>query len=265
MRTKRLLVCKSPDFKVDYAINPWMKPGTSNPDRAVQQWEQMVATIRETGVAVEVVEFPPNSPQELIWTRDEFILINGTIVLSHFKYDVRKAETPYYQAWFEEQGFKTEQAIGILEGGNIIPHAGRYFIGAGFRGEVHDAEQLAKQLEVEIVPLRVTSDSFFHIDLAFLSVDDHHAFYYPPAFTDDALGRLKSFVANLHEFSEDEMNGYCANSIVIGNNIIMQANNPNFKAKLEALGKRVHEVDVSEFKSIGGGGIHCLTNVLEWE
>ena len=60
------------------------------------------------------------------------------------------------------------------------------------------------------------------------------------------------------------MNGYCANSITVGDHVITQTGNDSFRQKLEALGKQVHEVDVSEFKNIGGGGVHCLTNVLEW-
>jgi N-dimethylarginine dimethylaminohydrolase len=261
---KRLLVCESSDFQVDYSINPWMKPGTSNPEEAVRQWHKMVEVVAATGIEIEVLEFPAGSPQELIWTRDAFAMIEGQIVLANFKYDVRNLEVPFYRAWFEQHGFHPVQAIATMEGGNMIPHAGRYYIGTGFRSTEADCRQLASQFDIEVVPLAVTDNVFFHLDLALFSLDADNAFYYPPAFSADAVKTLKSQIKNLHELSEQEMNGYCTNSIALGDEVIMQSGNPAFRRKLETLGKKVHEVDLSEFKNIGGGGIHCLTNVLEW-
>lgn len=265
MTPRRILVCRSADFKVDYSINPWMKPGTSSSSLAIHQWEQLVEIIRGTGVEIVTVEFPADAPQELIWTRDEFILINDRIVLSNFTHDIRKAETPYYEAWFAKNNLRTERAGATLEGGNIILHGGRHYVGVGYRGTAVACKQLERQLGIEIVALEVTSNDFFHIDLALLTIDSENAFYYPPAFTTRSIDTITSQIKNLHELTEAEMTGYCANSIVIGNLVIIQSGNPSFKAKLENLGKQVHEVDVSEFKNIGGGGIHCLTNVLEWE
>ena len=264
-RPKRLLLCRSANFQVDYSINPWMKPGASDPQQAVRQWQQLVKTLRATGVELEVAEFAPDAPQEVIWTRDAFALIDGRIVLANFKYPVRRRETPYYQEWFAQHGFETEAASVTLEGGNMIAHGGRYYVGTGYRAEASDCEQLARQFGIEVVPLAVTSNDFFHLDLAFLSLGDATAFYYPPAFTPEAQHTLQAQIKDLHEFSEAEMKGYCANSITLGDTVIMQAGNSSFKRRLLDLGKDVREVDVSEFKNIGGGGIHCLTNVLEWE
>jgi N-dimethylarginine dimethylaminohydrolase len=258
----RLLVCRSQDFKVDYSINPWMHPGTSDPEHAVTQWQSLVGTLTELA-EVEVAEFPADAPQELIWTRDAFIVHDKRIILANFKHEVRRAETPFYKQWFEDHGYSVEQSVGTMEGGNTIRHNGRYYVGTGIRAEASDCDALAKQLNTEVVPLPVTGDQFFHIDLAFLSLDEHNAFYYRPAFSPEAVKTLQSRIKNLHELSEPEMNGYCANSITIGDHVIVQADNPTFKQRLEALGKQVHEVDLSEFKNIGGGGVHCLTNVLE--
>lgn len=260
---KRIVVCQSQNFQVDYSINPWMKPGTSDSQRAIRQWQEMVSVISKLGVKLVRVEFPDDAPQELIWTRDAFQLIHGQIVLANFRHAVRRAETPFYRQWFEENGYKTITAEATFEGGNTISHAGVYYVGTGFRAEVSDCEQLARQLDIEVVALEVTDNTFFHIDLALISIDQDNVFYFPPAFTPAAQQTLQSRIPGLHELSESEMQGYCSNSVAIGNNVIIQSGNSSFKTKLEHLGKTVHEVDVSEFKNIGGGGIHCLTNVLE--
>ena len=69
-------------------------------------------------------------------------------------------------------------------------------------------------------------------------------------------------VPNLLEFSKDEAYGFCANSIVTGHHVIQQKGNPTFIEKLKQLGYASIEVETGEFMK-SGGGIHCLTNILE--
>jgi N-dimethylarginine dimethylaminohydrolase len=75
---------------------------------------------------------------------------------------------------------------------------------------------------------------------------------------------LKKLVPHLIEFSKEEAYGFCANSIVTDHHIIHQKGNPTFSNKLNKLGYVSVEVDTSEFMK-SGGGIHCLTNILEEE
>ena len=55
---------------------------------------------------------------------------------------------------------------------------------------------------------------------------------------------------------------FCANSVVVGRDIVMPACPDRVAAELERRGMRVRLVDVSEFHK-GGGSIRCLTNPLD--
>ena len=47
---RRYLMCRPEHFRVDYAINPWMDVDTAvDPDRALAQWDTLVATLRAAG------------------------------------------------------------------------------------------------------------------------------------------------------------------------------------------------------------------------
>ena len=50
-------------FRVDYAINPFMDPAVQpDPARASDQWRGLVATLREVGARVDVIEQRPDAP-----------------------------------------------------------------------------------------------------------------------------------------------------------------------------------------------------------
>lgn len=262
---KRLLLCKPHNFRVEYAINPWMKIGSGDPARALQQWESLVQTLQAIGVETEIADFPADASPEVTFARDQYIALDTAsgprIILANFQHAERQPEVPYYGRWFAEHGFTTETAQATFEGGNAILHGGKLYIGTGYRADETDCTVLANQFDTEVIPLPVTDNRFFHIDIALFTLDDNHAFYYPPAFTEAAQQILKRHIPSLHELTETEMQGYCANSLALGDHVIVQSGNPSFCHKLRQLGKTVHQVDVSEFKH-SSGGIHCLTNTI---
>jgi len=257
----RILVCKVDNFGVDYSINPWMKPEENDPELASRQWHDMLAVLQKHA-DIEIANFPDDAPQEIFWTRDGYGVIDGKIVLAQFAKPERQPETAHYRQWFADRGYETVEASTTFEGGNIVHHGpGVYYVGIGDRAESDDPAKLSQQFGVEFVGLDVTSNHFFHLDVAMLSLGDH-LFYYPGAFTSRAQAIIKKRIPNAQELSESEMLGFCANSIAIGDTVIIPANQHTFRAKLESIGKQVVEVDLSAFLSIGGGGVHCLTNTL---
>ena len=50
-------------FRVDYAINPFMDPAVQpDPARALDQWHELVATLRGLGARVDVVPQRADAP-----------------------------------------------------------------------------------------------------------------------------------------------------------------------------------------------------------
>ena len=85
-------------FRVDYAINPFMDPAVQpDPARALDQWHGLVATLRELGARVDVIEQRPDAPDMVYAMNLGLGLVGPTgraVVMSHMRYPQRRMETP---------------------------------------------------------------------------------------------------------------------------------------------------------------------------
>ena len=72
--SQKIVLMSSPEyFKVEYAINPWMVPGTNiDLELAKNQWNGLKRTIEEAGAEVKVV--PPNENHpDLVFTAGDHL------------------------------------------------------------------------------------------------------------------------------------------------------------------------------------------------
>jgi N-dimethylarginine dimethylaminohydrolase len=262
---KRVLLCRPSHFTVDYIINPHMQPHSVDRKRALQQWQALVTALENQHIVVDVIEQQPDVP-DMVFATDQGIVRDGAVLLANFRYEQRKMERHYYREWFRTHGFRLRALSNIFpfEGGDTLFFGDMLLVGTGFRASLASCEELAEKLQTDVFPLRLINPNFYHLDMCFLPLDSDTAFYYPPAFSQNSRHLLQKLVKNLHEFSAEEAEGYAANSVVNDDIVTTQAGLHSFNQKLEALGKKVVEVDVSEFKK-AGGGVHCLINALEWE
>ncbi|HVX56200.1 MAG TPA: arginine deiminase family protein [Candidatus Saccharimonadales bacterium] len=261
---KRVLLCRPDHFTVDYIINPYMQPYSVDRTKAQRQWDALATTLRGLNIVVEVIPQQPDVP-DMVFATDQGIVRDGAVLLANFRYPQRQKERVYYRDWFREHGFRLRALSNIFpfEGGDTLFFADMLFVGTGFRANVASCEELATKLKIDVMPLRLVDPYFYHLDMAFLPINRDTAFYYPPAFSTNSRHLLKRLVPNLLPLSRASAKAYAANSFVSGQDIVIASGVPAaFRSDLAALGLRIHEVDVSEFKK-AGGGIHCLINVLE--
>jgi arginine dihydrolase len=263
-RIKKVLMCKPLYFEtLDYVINPWMKPGTIMQKKAMREWQHLVHIYKKRKIIVEVIDQQRGSP-DMVFAADQGILQGKTVLLSRFWCDERKKETGHYRKWFEEHGYTIiylPENICFEGNGDAAFWNDKFFIGIGYRADKKTCKAVGKLLDVEVIPLEIVDPKFYHLDVGFFSLDHETAFYYPPAFSKKSRGVLKKLVPNLVELSDDEAYGFCANSIVINHQVIHQKNK-TFCDKLNKFGYSSIQIDAGEFMK-SGGGIHCLTNILE--
>lgn len=263
---KSVLMCNPLHFaELDYAINPWMKPGTIDNNVAIEQWNNLVTIYTKLGIKVNIIDQEENVP-DMVFATDQGLVHDKKVLLSHFWYKERQKETVFYKPWFEKNGYEIEHlpSGAYFEGnGDAYFLKGKLLVGVGFRADDYSCEAVSDALKVEVIPLHITDPMFYHLDVGFLPLNDETAFYYPKAFDKQSREVLKKMIPNLIEFSKEEAMGFCANSVVTGNTVVHQAGNPTFTKKLADLGYQSIEVDLSEFKK-SGGGAHCLTNILEY-
>lgn len=264
---KKVLLCK-PDYfsSLNYVINPWMTPGDIDNDRALMQWQQLVDAYNKLDITVNVINQQKSNP-DMVFAADQAIVSGKKILLSRFWCNERRMESKYYEEWFRKKGY----TINYLPAGVYFEGNGdsflwneKIFIGVGFRADKNTCKAVEKILKIEVIPLEVIDPKFYHLDVGILPLDNKTVFYYPPAFSKKSREVLISTVPNLLELTKEEAYGFCANSIVTGHHVIHQIGNDTFKNKLSDLGFTSVEVDEREFMK-SGGGIHCLTNILEEE
>jgi N-dimethylarginine dimethylaminohydrolase len=259
---KKVLLCRPSNFDVDYIINPYMRPHSVDKAKALRQWNKLVVALKNENIEVEVIEQAKGVP-DMVFATDQGIIRKNEVLLANFRYPERQKERPYYREWFQEHGYTIQSLSNVFpfEGGDTLFFGDMLLVGTGFRASVSSCEELSHNLDIDVLPLRLTDAKYYHLDTALLIIDSKTAFYYPSAFSLNSKNLLKTVVRNLHELSQEQAEAFAANSFVSGDTVFIQSGISGFKRKLEVLDKKVIEIDVSEFKK-AGGGIHCLINVL---
>lgn len=260
-------MCKPLYFdSLDYVINPWMHPGTIDKTKALQQWNELVKTYKKLGIEVEVINQKKGSP-DMVFASDQGFAQGKHVLLSRFWRDERKEETRYYERWFEDNGYTIAylpEKIFFEGNGDSYFWHDNLLVGVGYRADKTTCDAVGKFLKINVVPLEIIDPKFYHLDVGFFPLNNETAFYYPEAFSQKSRGVLKKLVPNLIAFSKEEAYGFCANSVVTNHHVVHQKGNETFTQKLKGLGYTSVAIDCSEFMK-SGGGIHCLTNILEEE
>jgi N-dimethylarginine dimethylaminohydrolase len=136
-------------------------------------------------------------------------------------------------------------------------------VAAGPRTDLASHAVLSSALGVRVASVGVVHPALYHLDLSFCPLDERRAIVAPSAF--DAAGRetVAALVPEPLVIDEGEAFTFCANSVVVGDVVVMPAGVPSRVARqLEAWGFAVETVDVSELHK-GGGSVRCMTLPLD--
>ena len=261
------LMCRPEHFRVDYAINPWMDVDSPvDPDRALAQWDTLVATLESAGADVERIAQLPDNP-DMVYAMNYGLIDGDHVALTNFRYDERRAEAVAAEWWFGEAGLRTtrvgDAGVGAFEAGDAFLFGDSLVVAAGPRTDLATHEVLSRELGVRVASVPVVHPALYHLDLSFCPLDETRAIIAPAAW--DVTGRrtVEALVPDPLVIDEDEAFTFCANSVVVGDVVVMPAGVPVRVARqLETWGFSVAVVDVSELHK-GGGSIRCMTLPLD--
>lgn len=255
-----------------------MKPGEKiNTKKAMQQWENLLNTYEQIGAEVTVIEQRKGLP-DMVFAADQGIARGKTVVMSRFRHPERQPESIYYDDWFKTNGYERKYLPEnhYFEGnGEAQMFNNTLFVGHGWRSNESTISALKNIFpKQEVIGLKINNEHFYHLDVAFFSLSDSIAFYYPDAFSHDSKKVLQEKVPHLIPLSQRETHAFAANSVALGEYVIFQqpgftdslarSGTKSFEKKVKQLNKEPVRVDLSEFKKLGGG-VHCLTNILEYK
>ncbi|PMB51750.1 TIGR00300 family protein [Fischerella thermalis CCMEE 5201] len=261
----RYLMCPPDHYDVDYVINPWMEGNIhkSSRDRAVQQWHQLYHILKEHAI-VDLVP-PQKGWPDMVFTANAGLVLGDTVVLSRFLHKERQGEEPYFNQWFEENGYKVYELPKDLPfegaGDALLDREGRWlWAGYGFRSELDSHPYLAKWLDIEVLSLRLIDDRFYHLDTCFCPLTDGYLLYYPAAFDSYSNRLIEMRVAPEKRIAIDEADAvnFACNAVNVDRIVIMNKASDPLKERLADVGFQIIETPLTEFLKAGGAA-KCLT------
>ncbi len=262
---RRFLMCPPEHFGVLYEINPWMHREVAvDLERARDQWEGLAATIRAAGGEIEVLEPHPGLP-DLVFCANAGTVNGRCFVPSRFRHPERRGEVPHYVEWFSSHGWDVSFLPEGLshEGAGDAVAVGRGFVsGYRYRSDAAAHLALSRLLGAEFRPLELVDPRLYHLDLSLCPLDERTALVAPAAW--DVYGRrmVEAVVADPIVLEPEEALAFCANSVVVGNIVVMPGCPPRVGRELEGRGFDVVVSPVDEFLK-AGGACRCLTLALD--
>lgn len=263
--TNRILMCAPDHFEVSYVINPWMEGNVALSHRNIahRQWEVLVEILGEVA-QVECIS-PVKDVPDMVFTANAGLVLGNKFVLSHFLHAERQAEEPYFAQWFANQGFE----VITLHSGIPFEGAGDalldrrlplLWLGYGHRSSIQCTAFLIDMLDIDVEPLKLVNDRFYHLDTCFCPLEGGDLMYYPAAFDEASQARIAArvpFNRRIVVGDEDAFNFAC-NAVNCGRTVVMNKASPALVKELEAHGFKVRQTALTEFMKAGGSA-KCLT------
>lgn len=266
-------------YEVSYRINPWMRPDAWQSDaaahlqRAWQAYDALCAALDEAGCEVISAPGVPGAP-DMVFAANAAIVLSGRALLARFRYPERQVEeNPYLDIFWnlQRQGVLREVAQlppGCFQegAGDCIWDArrGLFWAGHGPRSSLQAVAHIQDFFDVETVPLELTSEHCYHLDVCFCPLSGGEILYFPPALSEDARRALARRVPSrlLIEASREDLAHFSVNAVNVGRQVIMSRTTDRLRRVLNERGYQVVEVDLSPFM-LSGGSAYCLTLRLD--
>ncbi|WP_372782521.1 dimethylarginine dimethylaminohydrolase family protein [Phenylobacterium sp.] len=263
-------------FDVSYQINPWMRPTAWRPEHraaALAASASLKAALRAAGAHVETIGAVRGLP-DLVFPANAAVVLDGRVLMARFRHPERQGEEAVFRAAFARLKARglIQEIVDLPEGvlqegaGDCIWDADRRFFWAGFgpRSSKASVRVIARTFGREVVSLELASDRFYHLDTCFCPLAGGKVLYFPDAFTPKALATLREHIAEADriEASAEEAAAFCVNAVNLGDKVIMARAPASLRAKLQARGYSLIEIDLDPF-ILSGGAAYCMTLRLD--
>src|SRR5262249_6701018 len=172
-----------------------------------------------------------------------------------FRHEVRARETPYFDAWFKEHGFRTEhlpEGLYFEGAGDALFCGPILFAGYRIRSDVRGHQYLGQVLGKLVLPLELVDERYYHLDTCFCPLAPGAALWYPPAFDGYGQRVLQTHVPRLLAVNDAEAQRFGCNAVVVGKTVVTNTGCDQLAADLRAWGYDPLAVELDEFLKAGG-------------
>jgi N-dimethylarginine dimethylaminohydrolase len=258
-------MCPPEFFTVAYEINPWMHREVEvRRDRAHEQWDALVQTLRQAGAEIELLQPHPGVP-DLVFTANAGLVDRDRFVPARFRHPERRPETPLDVEWFASHGYTVlplPEPLHHEGAGDALPFGDVVLSGYRIRSDAGAATAVSRLLGAPVRAIELIDTRLYHFDLTFCPLDDRHAICAPQGWDRYGAKVIAGLVPEPLYLETDEALSFCANSVVVGTTVVMPVCPVRVGRQLAQWGFDVVECRVDEFLK-AGGGCRCLTLALD--
>jgi len=267
----RYLMCPPEHFRLEYAINPWMRVDVAVVDRrrAYEEWLRL-RHVMESIADVEIIE-PEAGLPDMVFAANGAFALGRDVLIGRYRHQERRGEEARVRAWFASRNYTIhELPEGVPfegTGDAILDRSGRWiWAGEGFRSDRRAHDVLARCFNMEVVSLHLVDERYYHLDTCFAPLTGGYVMYYPAAFDaasrraiEDRVPRERRIVV-----SDADAAAFACNVANVGRVVVAHALSAELRERLEGLGFAVAITPVSEFLK-AGGAVFCMMLRLEDE
>lgn len=274
---QKVMMVEPSFFSVDYVINPHMKDhiGKVDKEKALLEWSNIKSEYEKLGLTVHQVEGQKGLPDMVFCANQSLPYFdennNKEVLMSIMHSDKRSDEVAFIEDWFKHQDYKIHHLdhskYANFEGmGDAIWINGKRLIcgGYGFRSSKEVYEHISELFDIPVLAFELVSDSFYHLDTCFCSLNESTVLIYPDAFTETGLNIIRSVFPTVIEAPKYEAEELfaCNATCPDGKNVIIQKGCATTKSNLEQQGFHVIEVETEEYLK-SGGSVFCM-KLMHW-
>lgn len=257
---QRVLMCPPDYYRIPEAENVYMDVNDQpDPGRARAEWEAVCAAYEALGLDVHLLEPREDCPDMVFAANGAWGRLHpdgrSEMVLSNFKYPVRRTEFDHYRLKLQEMGCTTFELPDpdqlFFEGqGDVITTTRAYLFGYGQRSVRDAAQYITRLLKLEdrqVIPLELVDRRFYHLDtccMALRGTGTEILVYYPEAFGRSALNRLRTLQTQTLEIPERLAAAFICNSVFVNGTVLLNIPFEDYSERsfeLSAAGERLGE------------------------
>jgi dimethylargininase len=227
--------------------------GLPNYSLALSQHQSYIDALTQFGLKVTILEADEDYPDST-FVEDTALLTPYCSVITNPGAQTRKGEVIEMEDVVRRFYSGVEYIIepGKLEAGDVMMVNKHFYIGLYERTNKHGAEQLIGILKkYGMTGSTVTLKNVLHLKSGVSYLENDIILAAGEFFTKAEFQKY-----NLVKIDDDE--SYAANSLWINDKVLVPEGFPKTKKKIEKLGYKTIDVDVSEFQKLDGG-LSCLS------
>lgn len=254
-RIKSILLCRPDNFQV---IDPYHEQ--ADIDRAKEQYQAFVAALTDAGVSLSYLPMLPDCPGQ-VFTQDLGFVVGKRLFISSMSEPLRLEEPRPLKELARQHGWSTYEVKNPLEGGDVILHDYKLFIGQSDRTCKQAIEEVAQELtnsgsNIKVVPVVIDVDKI-HLDCVFNVLDKDTCLLTPGVLNPEAIHEVFPKVLIVDGADADSLG---VNIVNLGDVIL--CSNGSVTEMLKENGYNASFVEYNEFIK-ASGSIGCCVLPLE--